>query len=128
MRDAAERQLDAAAGAVVVDEHLAAAQRPRHPHLPGAVAGPDAGDQAVLGAVGDLDRLRLAVEGDQHLHRAEDLLLRERMVGGHVVDQRRLHVVAAARRAVDEPAFGGDDQAVVARQPEIVLDHHLLPL
>src|SRR5512147_2488881 len=39
---AAERQLDAAAGAVVVDENLAAADRARHPQLPPAVARPDA--------------------------------------------------------------------------------------
>ncbi len=74
------------------------------------------------------DRLGLAVEGDQHLHRAEDLFLGQGMVGRHVVDQCRAHVVAAARRAVDELALGDDDEAVVARQAEVVLDHHLLPL
>src|SRR6188472_1246333 len=72
---AAEGQLDAAARAVVVDEDLAAAQRPRHPHLPAAVAGPHARDETVPGAVGYRDGLGLAVERDQHLHRAEDLLL-----------------------------------------------------
>src|SRR5690348_5010957 len=77
MLDAAERQLDAAAGAVVVDEDLAAPQRPRHPERAAAVARPDAGDEAVLGAVGDPDRVGLVVERDQHLHRSEDLLLRE---------------------------------------------------
>ena len=51
--DAAERQLDAAAGAVVVDEHLAASQRARQRSCRAAVARPDAGDQAVVGAVGE---------------------------------------------------------------------------
>src|SRR5437762_12183021 len=74
--DAAERQLDAAAGAVVVDEHLAALQRVRHAHLAAAVACPYTRDKAVRRAVSDADRLGLAVEGDHHLHRAEDLLLR----------------------------------------------------
>src|SRR5664279_2927574 len=73
--DAAERQLDAAAGAVVVDEYLAALQRPRHAQGAAAVLRPHAGDEAVLRAVGDADGVGLPVEGDQHLHRTEDLLL-----------------------------------------------------
>jgi hypothetical protein len=62
--DAAEGQLDAAAGAVVVDEHLAAVQLARHAQLAAAVAGPHAGHQAVGGAVGDRQGLGLAVERD----------------------------------------------------------------
>src|SRR5688572_29266915 len=72
--DAAEGQLDAAAGAVVVEKDLARPQPARQPHRPAAVAGPDRGDEAVAGAVGDRHRLVLAVERDDHLDRAEDLL------------------------------------------------------
>src|SRR6185295_15485332 len=49
--DAAEWQLDASAGPVVVDEHLAAAQAPRHAQGPAAVARPDAGHQPVGRAI-----------------------------------------------------------------------------
>src|SRR5436190_16775439 len=66
--DAAERQLDAAAGAVVVDEHLPALQGARHSQRAAAVSRPDAGDEAVLRSVGDADGFRIAIECDQHLH------------------------------------------------------------
>ena len=52
--DATKGQFDTAACAVVVDEHLTGSQSFGHPHLARAVAGPDAGDKAVIGAVGDL--------------------------------------------------------------------------
>src|SRR5215510_2586682 len=42
MPDTAEGQLDAAARAVAVDEHLAAPDRAGDPELPAAVAGPHA--------------------------------------------------------------------------------------
>src|SRR3954447_8010475 len=56
--DPAEGQLDAAAGAVGVDEDLAAAHRPRDPRRAPGVAGPDAGDEAVGRAVGEARRPR----------------------------------------------------------------------
>ena len=46
------------------------------PQPAGEVAGVDVGDQAVLGVVGQPDRLVLVVEGDDRRHRAEDLLAR----------------------------------------------------
>src|SRR5882672_2381147 len=58
---AAKRQLDPAARAVVVDEHLAALQGPCHAKLPRAVARPHACDETVHGAVGDADRVGLGV-------------------------------------------------------------------
>src|SRR3954468_5800080 len=54
--DAAEGQLDAAAGAEAVDEDLAAAHGAGDPHRAPGVAGPDAGDEAVGRAVGEPDR------------------------------------------------------------------------
>src|SRR6185503_1433730 len=61
--DAAEGQLDAAAGAVIVDEDLAGGNGAREAQLAAAVASPDAADEAIRGAVGDRDRLLLAGEG-----------------------------------------------------------------
>src|SRR5258706_2157014 len=84
---AAERQLDSAAGAVIVDEHLPRLQRLRKAHLASAVARPHAGDQAVLRRVGERDGFRLGVERHRHQHGAEDLLLRERMQGRDVGEQ-----------------------------------------
>src|SRR5690606_2389736 len=49
--DAAEGKLDAAAGAVIVDEDLPRADGFGKPHLPPPVGGPDAGDETVAGAV-----------------------------------------------------------------------------
>ena len=93
--DAAERQLDAAAGAVVVDEHLAALQPARHAQRPAAVARPYAGHQAIGRAVGDGQRLGLVVEGDHRLHRAEDLFLRQRCAGSRRPRSVGAHVAAA---------------------------------
>src|SRR5438128_429362 len=58
---AAERQLDAAARAVIVDEDLPRAQGLREAQLTSAVARPHARDEPVGRAVGERDRLRLAV-------------------------------------------------------------------
>src|SRR6478672_3293207 len=59
---AAERQLDAAAGAVAVDEHLAAANGLRYALLPSAVLRPHGGKQAIVGTVRELDRIRFVIE------------------------------------------------------------------
>src|SRR5262245_6129373 len=98
MPNAAERQLDAAARAVAVDEHLAAADRTRHPELPAAIARPDARDEPERRAVRDEDRLRLIAERHCRQHRSEHLLARKTRRRRHVADQARLDVVAARRR------------------------------
>src|SRR5262249_21653545 len=77
MLDAAERQFDPAARAVVIDEDRAAPRLPREPHLPVAVPRPDRSHQAEFGTVGQLHRLVLVGEGEGRQNRAEDLLLRE---------------------------------------------------
>src|SRR5437762_5351669 len=79
--DAAERQLDSAAGAVIVDEDLPRLNGARQAELPPAVAGPDSTDKAKGRTVRQIDRLLLAVEGHDDLHRAEDFLLHEAMTG-----------------------------------------------
>src|SRR6185437_13856727 len=48
---------DTAAGTIAVEENLTAFERSRHAQLPRTIPGPDAGDQAVIGAVRKLDRL-----------------------------------------------------------------------
>src|SRR5690349_24361834 len=106
--DPAEGQLDAAAGAVIVDEDLPGLERAGEPHLPAAVARPGARDQPVGRAVGDADPLGLVAEADRAEYRAEDLLLRKEVVGRHVADQRRLDIEPRGRRVRRDPAFGED--------------------
>ena len=77
---AAERQLDARAGAVRVDEHLSAPQPLRDPELAAAVTGPHRGDQAVLGGVGQPHGVRFVVERQHREHRPEHLFAGERTV------------------------------------------------
>src|SRR6185312_14066281 len=60
--DTAKREFDAAAGTIAVKENLTAFQRSRHAQLPRTIPGPDAGDQAVIGAVRKLDRLCFILE------------------------------------------------------------------
>src|SRR5690606_26596919 len=86
--DAAEGQFNPARGAIVVDKDLSGPQPFRQPHLPPAVGGPDPGDQAVVGAVGDGDGVVLGVERNDDDGRAEDFLLRQRMIGSDVCEQR----------------------------------------
>src|SRR5690606_9429033 len=78
--DAAEGQLYPARRAVVVDEDLSGPQPLGQPHLPPAVGGPDARDEAVVGAVGDGDGFVLRFERDDDDGWAEDFLLRQRMI------------------------------------------------
>jgi hypothetical protein len=74
---AAERQLDAAAGAITVDEHLSAANRARHPQLPRAVARPHAGHEPEGRAIREPDRIGLIGKGHCSKHRAEHFVARE---------------------------------------------------
>ena len=100
--DAAERQLDAAARAVIVEEHLPRAQRLGEPHLPPPVGGPDASHEAVAGPVSDRDRLGLVLKGNDHLDRPEDFLLRQAMSWADIGEQGRGDVISALRRILDD--------------------------
>src|SRR5215470_258428 len=71
MLDAAERKLDAAAGAETVDEHLPAADRARHAQLSAAVCGPHSGHQPEVGGVGEPRSIGLVGEGHRGEHGAE---------------------------------------------------------
>src|ERR1700722_7969637 len=95
---AAERQLDAAAGAVIVEEHLPRAQHLGEPHLAPAVAGPDASHEAVAGPVGDCDRLGLVLKGNDDLDGAKDFLLRQAMAGSYIGEQGRGDIISALWR------------------------------
>jgi hypothetical protein len=61
--DAAKGQLYTATGAIVVDKYLPAAQVFGHTKLPGAVLGPDPGDQAKGGGVGQFHSVGFVLEG-----------------------------------------------------------------
>ena len=67
-----------------------------------------------------------SVEGDHHLHRPEDLLLRQPVVRRHAGKQRRRDVVPAGRRVADDLAPRRDLQ-IAGRGPEKALDDLLLP-
>src|SRR3954470_21821907 len=84
--DAAERQFDSAAGAVVVDEDLSRVNGARQAELPPTVAGPDSTDKTKRRTVRQIDRVLLAVEGHDDLDRPEDLLLHEAVAGRNVAD------------------------------------------
>src|SRR5271168_2104817 len=75
---AAERQFDAAARAIAVDEHLARANLARDPHRAIAVAGPDAGDEAVVRRVREPYGVRLVLERHRRQDRAEHFVARQR--------------------------------------------------
>ncbi len=63
-------------------------------HRAADVAGPDRGGEAVAGAVGPLDRLRLVGERLHGDHRAEDLLLDHLVALLEAGDDGRLEEVA----------------------------------
>src|SRR4029453_4313120 len=114
--DAAERQFDSAAGAVIVDEDLPRVNGAREAELPPAVAGPDSTDKAEGRAVRQIDRLLLAVEGQYDLDRPEDLLLHEAVAGRNVADQRRRDIGATGRRFGHDRALRGETRAAALGQ------------
>src|SRR6185369_3810118 len=125
--DAAEGQLHAAAGAIIVDEDLTGADGALHPELPAAIPRPDPGDEAIGRAIGDADRIGLVLEGDDDLDGTEDLLLRQAMIGGGAGEEGRADVMPALGRIGDDAALGRDGEAVLAGEGEIALDDLLLP-
>ncbi len=76
-------------GNVVVDPHRSELERARDPEGPADVLGPDRGRQPVENVVAQPDRLVLALEGQHHQHRAEDLLLHDLGPLVDVGDDRR---------------------------------------
>ena len=113
MLDAAERQLDAAARAVVVDEYLAALHRARHAQLAAAVARPHAGDQPEVGRIGEAHGVGFIGERHRGQHGAEHFVACQPMIGWHVAQQRRRHVESAGRRV-------GDDRSLARRRANAV--------
>src|SRR5580704_14723189 len=124
--DSAERQLDAATRAVIVEEHLPRAQRLGEPHLPPPVRGPDASHEAVAGPVSDRDRLGLVVKGNDHLDRPEDFLLRQAMSWADIGEQSRGDVISALRRILYD-LCGANHFQISALRYEAA-DDRLLPL
>ena len=89
-------------GAVGVDVDRARAERLRHADGAADILRPDARREAVDHVVADLDRVRLVLELDHGEDGAEDLLLRDAHVVAHVLEDRRLHELAAR-----QPLAGG---------------------
>ena len=107
--DAAERQLDAAAGAIIVDEHLAGADTLGEPHLPAAIGGPDAGDEAKSVPLAMATASSSSSNGMTTWTGPKISSCASRSSGAMPAQQRRRHVVAAAaaHRRLDAAA-GGD--------------------
>src|SRR2546426_6395212 len=114
--------LVAAEGCVGVERaavhlHRPGAERARHPQRALGVARPHVAVEAVVGIVGERDRLGLVAKRDGADHRAEDLLARDDHVVAHAGEERRLDVVAAreVRRAPppagERPPPGGAPRA-----------------
>ena len=64
--------------------------------------------QAVFGVVGDADRLVVALDAHDRLHRAEEFLAVDAHVRRHVVEDRRLDDRAVALAAGDDLGALGD--------------------
>ncbi|MNO55579.1 hypothetical protein D3C76_460720 [compost metagenome] len=75
---------------LAVDEHHAGFDAARQAVGLADVLGPDVGGQAVLGVVGQLQRLGLVLERDQAHHRAEDFFLGDAHAVVHVGEHGRL--------------------------------------
>src|SRR5204863_6750595 len=71
------------------------------------VLGPYAGRQTVDRAVGELHARFEIIEGEYGQHRAENLFARDRHLGRHSIEHRRLDVVALA---VGPDGFAAGDQ------------------
>src|SRR2546422_5329257 len=86
--------------------HRPGAERARHPQRALGVARPQVAVEAVVGVVGERDRLRLVAKRDGADHRAEDLLARDDHVVAHAGEERRLDVVVAREVRWALPAAG----------------------
>src|SRR5918997_3786993 len=106
---AAERAADDPGAQGRVDRDLAGLQAPGELDRLAHVAGPDRGDQAVVGAVGDLEGLVVVVHRGDPEDRAEDLLLVDPHVRADVVEQGRLHEVAALELVAGRAAATEDE-------------------
>ena len=110
-----------------IEPDHAGLQRIGHPQRAAHVAGPDIAGQAILHAIGDLDRVVLVLEGDHGQERAEHFLLRHPHFRMRAGDQRRLHVMSAAG-AVMRLAADRNGGAVLLRDVEIAADFGEMPL
>src|SRR4029453_9229340 len=84
---------------VGVDPDHAGAHVAGEPMGPGQVASPQAGAEAVVGAIRDAQRLVLVTEGVHDNDRAEDPLSRY-PVAGSAADDSRLQITAASQEWV----------------------------
>ena len=109
--DAAERQFNAAARAIIIDKHLACTQFPRQSHLPRSVTCPYTGHQPVLCAVCDGKRLFFRIKRNSDHRRTENFLLRSFVIGIDVGKKDRCNVVTTRRCIIRNGTFGGDPEA-----------------
>src|SRR5207248_732660 len=86
------------------------------------VVGLDAGAQAVVGVVGDADRLFLVLDGDGRQHRAEDLVLGDRHLVVDIGEQGGDHPVA--RRQLPTWTGAPEHHAVTLLLALLDIVHH----
>ncbi|MBG9886969.1 hypothetical protein ABE10_10505, partial [Bacillus toyonensis] len=84
------------------------------------IVGPDVGGEAIPRVVGEAQRLLLGVEGRDRDDGAEDLLLEDPRVGGHVGEHRRGHVVA--RREPVRASATGDEATLCLADLDVAHD------
>src|SRR5450830_545718 len=112
--DPAERQFDTTAGAVIVDIDLTGANLARQSQLTAAIAGPDAADQTEVGTIGDTCGIGFIIERHGRQYRAENFLLRQRMLRRHVLEQHRRLIETALRRRRINLALTGNRDTVLS--------------
>ena len=93
---------------VVVDPYAARVDLTRGTVSSDDVAGPDRGGQPVRGVVGQVDRLVVGVERQDHQHRPEHLVVPDRCCDVDAGDQGGLVVGTAGERAARCPAAADD--------------------
>ncbi len=92
------------------------------------VAGVDRRRQAILDAVGDVDRLVQRFDGNDRRDRAEDLLLRDTHIRPHIAEDRRLVEVTVRVAALFEPVAAEQDRGALLLADLDVLQHGLVLL
>ena len=126
LADAAEWQLDTPASTVIIDEYLTGTKFPRQPHLPTTVPCPHAGDQTVVSAICNRQRLILGLERNHDDDRTKNFLLCELMIRVDVGEQNRPHIVSASGRAIGKHAFGSNVEPTPATALDVPCHHYLL--
>ena len=109
----AKRQFNTTTGAKIVDVNLAAANRFCQTQLASTVVGPHAAVQAVGGSIRKAYCFGFVFEWHRDHDRAEDFVLRQCVLRGHIANQMRLNEETTLRCFRGNTALTGEFQAIV---------------